>query len=67
MVVIILVLSFFFLLALTNYLKAKDELDLLKLKHKLLQEKIHLLEQNAKDEANKNIILQSLLNQRDYK
>lgn len=67
MAVIILTLSFFFLLALTNFFKAKEELDALKQKHDLLKKQISELEQNAKDEANKNIILQSLLNQRDYK
>lgn len=67
MAVIILTLSFFFLLALTNFFKAKEELDALKQKHDLLKKQISELERNAKDEANKNIILQSLLNQRDHK
>lgn len=67
MAVIVLILSFFFLLALTNYFKVKEELDSLKRDYNLLKKQIFELEQNAKDEANKNIILQSLLNQRDHK
>lgn len=60
-------LLFFFMLVLSKYFEVKKELDSLKTEHQFLQNKVLHLEKDVRDEANKNIILQSLLNQRDHK
>lgn len=51
----------------SRLVKTKKELNKLKTKYQHLKNTCYQLDKNARDEANKNIILQSLLNQRDTK
>lgn len=70
MTTFILVTSFLIIMNISIYdrlIKTKKELNTLKTKYQHLKNTCSDLDKNAREEANKNIILQSLLNQRDTK
>ena len=70
MVTFILVTSFLIMMNISIYsrlIKTKKELNILKTKYKHLKNTCASLDKSIRDEANKNIILQSLLNKQDSK